>query len=99
MLNGVTVVSSSDAWAVGYVSGTSSQTLVEHWNGATWDIVSSSNPGTSENILEGVAAVSSGDAWAVGYQANGATYRTLVERWDGSAWHVVSKPRCRYNRE
>lgn len=47
-LNGVTVVSPCDAWAVGsYTSSGSSreQNLVEHWNGASWKVVPSPSRG------------------------------------------------------
>jgi len=79
-LQGVAVVSPSDAWAVGYSSrgpgGTllgqatevlGGQTLIEHWNGARWSIVPSPNPGSTANGLKAVAAVSTNDVWAVGY--------------------------------
>src|SRR5439155_1317348 len=70
-LNGVRVVSASDAWAVGAYgdgNGTHRQTLVLHWNGATWTQVASPDPGGSgnDNYLFAVAATSHSDALAVG---------------------------------
>src|SRR5690242_523500 len=50
-LNAIAVVSSGDVWAVGSSGG---QTLIEHWNGTSWSMVSSPNVGP----LNGVAAVS-----------------------------------------
>src|SRR5436309_1613241 len=45
-LNGVAVQSPCNAWAVGsFDNGTGSQTLTEHWNGATWKVVPSPDPG------------------------------------------------------
>lgn len=35
-LNAVSAVSSSDAWAVGYISGSPAKGLILHWNGTTW---------------------------------------------------------------
>ncbi len=93
-LDGVAVVSANDVWAVGYYfnDGISAyQTLVEHWNGTSWSVVSSPNAGDSYNYLYGVSAGSVNDAWAVGFYYNGAgAYRTLIEHWDGTSWSVVS---------
>ena len=67
------------------------QTLTEHWDGSTWNVVSSPNVGTNDNILYGVATVSTDDVWAVGTStSNGAS--TLTEHWDGSQRIVVSSP-------
>src|ERR1043166_4326896 len=47
-LNGTTCVSASDCWAVGYyVVGTTQQTLIEHWDGTEWTIVTSPNDPTA----------------------------------------------------
>jgi hypothetical protein len=68
------------------------QTLVEHWNGTQWSVVSSPNPGTNYDSLEGVAAISASDVWAVGAYLYGADTQTLVEQWDGTQWSVVPSP-------
>src|SRR5438045_2295034 len=49
-LSSVTVVSLTDAWAVGYAYDASAQqlTVVQHWDGANWSSVASPNPGTAE---------------------------------------------------
>src|SRR2546425_993468 len=39
-------------------SGAPGQTLIEHWNGTRWQVVSSPNVGSVVNQLLGVAAVS-----------------------------------------
>ena len=101
-LNSVTIVSADDAWAVGlatstyYISDgdpiTSSQTLIEHWDGTAWSIVPGPNPGTADNYygtitneLYGVAAVSASDVWAVGMYGKSdglnVTNQTLLERY------------------
>ena len=98
-LNGVAAISAGDVWAVGHSgdpSTTPYQTLTEHWNGATWDIVSSPSPGTYVgNDLAAVAAISTTDVWAVGGYQSGPTGQlggSLTMHWDGSSWTVVSNP-------
>ncbi|HEY3662515.1 MAG TPA: choice-of-anchor Q domain-containing protein [Chthoniobacterales bacterium] len=88
-LHAVTCVSSSDCWATGhyYTFNNVYQTLIEHWNGSTWSIVSSPNTSATEtNLLYGVTCASTSDCWTVG---NGPT-QTLIEHWNGSAWSIVS---------
>ncbi|MGZ3611346.1 MAG: hypothetical protein ACXVBU_14930 [Ktedonobacteraceae bacterium] len=96
-LSSVAAVSANDGWAVGYSTNNAGpyQTLIQHWNGTTWNIVSSPNPGTAFNNLYGVAAISARNVWAVGaYHSgeNGGVPRTLIEHWNGSRWSVVSSP-------
>jgi len=87
-LNGVATISASDVWTVGQSNGINSngiyQTLVEHWDGTSWSIVTSPNPGTSSNNLNAVAAVSTNDIWAVG-----ASGQPLIEHWNGTKWSIV----------
>src|SRR5205807_6455954 len=71
-LYGVTCVSASDCWAVGFsqsLVGTSNinQTLIERWDGTAWAIVSSPNTAALSNYLDGVTCVSASDCWTVGY--------------------------------
>jgi hypothetical protein len=92
-LNGVSVLSRSDAWAVGVAGqGSSSiQALIMHWNGRTWTPVASPSPDGSR--LVGVAALSPGDAWAVGEHISRAgVHTTLVLHWNGKAWALVGSP-------
>src|SRR6266581_6951251 len=83
----VAIVSANDIWAVGESQNATSgiaQTLIEQWNGSSWSVVSSPNPGSGSSpgdSLRGAAAdPSSGQAWAVGQftAASGAT-QTLTE--------------------
>jgi hypothetical protein len=99
ILNGVTAVSTSDVWAVGYYENRNGfQTLVEHWNGSSWRVVPSPNVGGIpfiENHLQGVATVSTSDVWTVGYEGNlsdQTTVKTLIEHWNGTSWSIVSSP-------
>ena len=98
-LNGVAVISAGDAWAVGH-SGDPSvipyQTLTEHWNGASWSIISSPSPGTyNGNDLTAVTALSANDVWAVGWYQSGQTGQdggALTMHWNGTNWTVVPNP-------
>ncbi len=94
ILYGVTCVSASNCWAVGYsLSGNNSQTLVERWNGTSWAIVNSANTlPTQNNILYGVTCTSASDCWAVGYYSTGSVYQTLIERWNGTSWTLGPSP-------
>lgn len=93
-LTDVTAVSSNDVWAVGDyfspVTPYANQTLVEHWNGNTWSIITSANPSNDSKFLS-IVARSADDVWAVGkyedYTIN--VYRALIEHWDGTTWSVV----------
>lgn len=87
----VSALSSNDVWAVGSYT-LSGRTLVEHWNGTAWSVVSSPSPGTSGSVLSGVSALASNDVWAVGTAQYGTIYQTLVEHWNGSRWSVVPSP-------
>src|SRR5207302_5459658 len=81
-LYGVTTVSATDAWAVGFYVNTTgvTQTLIEHWNGSTWQVVKSPSPATMNNELFNVAAVSASDVWAVGYSTNNPSGQTPIDQ-------------------
>jgi len=87
LLFAVAIVSATDIWAVGESQNATSgiaQTLIEQWNGSSWSVVSSPNPGsgsTPGDSLRGAAAdPSSGQAWAVGqFTAASGAEQTLTE--------------------
>jgi hypothetical protein len=86
---GVAVLSPCNAWAVGdYDPG---QTLVVHWDGASWTQVPSPDPATPSRLF-GVHALSASNVWAVGEYFDGSIYKTLIVHWDGSAWAQVPSP-------
>ena len=92
-LNGVAAISDRNVWAVGYYTNPGSLTLIEHWNGTAWQIVSSPNaPGIS--LLNSVSAISVSDIWAVGGSepSNGGMSPTLTEHWDGQHWTIIPSP-------
>jgi hypothetical protein len=91
-LYGVTAISARDAWAVGEdFVGVSTKTLIEHWNGKSWKVVTSPNKDTGDE-LKAVYAVSAANVWATGDYYNGTAGRTLIEHWDGKSWKVVPSP-------
>jgi hypothetical protein len=93
-LDAVACTSASDCWAVGnYFNGQFGEggvpTLIEHWDGISWNIVAS--PSTSDrpyDFLNGVSCLSTSDCWAAGDGGG----QTLIEHWDGISWAVVSSP-------
>lgn len=100
VLNAVTATSTNDVWAVGYTGINGFQgaaSLVEHWNGRSWSIVTSPNgvlPSFSfYNILTGVSGTSANDVWAVGW--NGiidSLHRPTIQHWDGTKWSLTPVP-------
>jgi len=98
-LEGVTALSASDAWAVGFFTPSptsgAQKPLVLHWDGTRWTQVPSPAPGdTLVTELTGVDAISATDAWAVGDVFNGTsqTQRTLIFHWNGTIWTRVASP-------
>jgi hypothetical protein len=96
-LDAVSAVSSSSAWAVGgyTVGGNIEQTLIEHWNGRSWQKAASPNPGGSAHYasLGGVAAISSSNVWAAGFFYSGTeASATLAAHWNGRSWKQVPSP-------
>lgn len=80
-LEGVTAISTGDAWAVGfYNTTTSGQTLVEHWNGNRWQQVIIPNLGQPRrgNEFRGISASSATSLWAVGSFFDGTTDQALA---------------------
>ena len=95
LLYGVTAISANNVWAGGYTYDNSngfSQTLIEHWNGTSWSVVPSPNPGVSTNRVYGITAISANNVWAVGFKADTSGSQTLTEQWNGTSWSVVPSP-------
>jgi hypothetical protein len=94
-LESVTCVSGSDCWAVGgYLNSSGvTQTLIEQWNGLSWNIVTSPNNGTLGNELYSINCASASECWAAGYYTNGSgVLQTLIEQWNGTSWGIVTSP-------
>jgi hypothetical protein len=102
-LAGVSAVSATNAWAVGYRCSNADcalpnlrfSTLIEHWNGRKWSTVASPSPGPSTQ-LTGVSAVSATDAWAVGNTNSGPVNTVpgpaLILHWNGRKWASTPVP-------
>jgi hypothetical protein len=94
-LKSVVAISHSNVWAVGYSSSPTAGTplsLIEHWNGTKWQVVTDAKPG-GQHQLWGVDAVSASDVWGVGYSGGGGgPSTTLIEHWNGSAWARMTGP-------
>ena len=100
VLEGVTTVSSNDAWAVGSRErggGSRDRSLIEHWDGNTWSLVVIPDPPDSD-LLSSVAAISANDVWAVGSRvsSNGVRLQPLAMHWDGTRWSLVNVPAVRH---
>lgn len=92
-LNSVSCPTSTFCDAVGYVIDKAgvANTLVETFDGSSWDVVKSAGSGKFGNELNGISCVSSISCEAVGSStdAQGGT-APLAEQWNGQVWSVVS---------
>jgi hypothetical protein len=90
-LNGVSVRTATDAWAVGF-GGLG--TLAEHWNGSAWTIVPTPHVGDPQNIndFKGVDAFAPDAVVAVGHTGYQQSSAPLVEVWNGTTWSVIATP-------
>jgi hypothetical protein len=82
LLDGVSALSASNIWAVGFdtTSSNQQQTLIEHWNGTKWSVVTSPNIGSGGDGFNTVVAVSADDIWAIGNFINAKNLsRILIE--------------------
>lgn len=81
-LRGIAAVSANNIWAVGFNAASLGgwDTLAEHWDGTSWKIISSANPGNFMNGLFGVSALSDGTVVAAGFQEDqGFNAMPLIE--------------------
>jgi hypothetical protein len=94
-LTRVSVISASDAWAVGTsIAGPALQGVILHWNGTTWK--RAATPAHQpDGYLLGVTASSASNIWAVG-QTNSrncsSRCNTIIEHWNGCMWTMVPSP-------
>src|SRR6266545_2320957 len=99
-LHGVKTLGAGNAWAVGQAQLPAGrptlQTLIEHWDGASWSIVPSPNPDQGQNLLSAVDGVAADDVWAVGgmgFDGYGSQpISGLILHWNGQAWQHVAAP-------
>ena len=106
ILQGVSCVSLSDCWAVGYTTDSNGgplNVLAERWNGSGWSIIPTAPSGQTFDQLTSVSCLGSSDCWAVGTagpaQQNpnflpifpgAAGDQGLIEHWDGNTWSTVT---------
>ncbi len=89
VLSSVSCSSISSCVAVGwhFTAGFATRTLVEKWDGVSWNIAVSPNPSTTSNRLIDVSCVASGQCVAVGeYTDATPNSLALVEIWNGTVW-------------
>jgi hypothetical protein len=93
-LTAVTIVSEKNVWAVGhYPQNGLSKTLILHWDGNQWEVISSPNIEGTDNYLYGVVSISDDDIWALGHAGPTADQIiTMALHWDGISWKLVDVP-------
>jgi hypothetical protein len=82
-------------WAVGYyvLGNGPAHTLVERFNGSSWQVVLSPNVGASNNFLTGVTVLSPTDVLASGaYIDSAGDERSMVLAWNGTGWKLTQFP-------
>ena len=85
-------------WAVGvyYDESFTAHTLTERWDGDSWTVISSPNPGSTGSQLNAVVVADAGsEAWAVGYFTDeNFIAHTLIVHWEywNSRWIVMPSP-------
>src|SRR5262249_41734544 len=95
MFFAASALSPSDVWLVGDQEGSNGhfETLAEHWNGSTWSVLPTPDPGSTHNHPYRVAAGAPGGGWAVGQEVGAkAPGQGLVEPWNGQKGAVVPSP-------
>ena len=90
-LEDVVALSPTDVWAVGWTSNPSSldsHSFSLHWDGTSWTIVDTPQPGGAYgDRLKAVDAVGPDDVWASGVYQDAQTHEHSVAlHWDGTAW-------------
>ncbi len=94
-LNGISMLSNADGWAVGD-AGSTDFTLL-HWNGTSWNASSLAFACSNQN-LAAVSSVYSNEAWAVGnsYKSSGkctgsgGKQRYTILQWNGTSWSELT---------
>ncbi len=89
-LKGVSCTGPSSCMAVGYYYNLGEQTLIESWNGSSWNIVGGPDETGDDNYLEGVSCFGTSFCVAVGYYYNSDSgNEALIETWNGSSWSIT----------
>ncbi len=93
-LEGVVAIGPNDVWAVGSTGdpgSLDSSTVTMHWDGVSWTIVPSPNPGrNSVDRLYAIDGLASNDLWAVGeYWNQNQVPEPLIMHWNGARWALA----------
>jgi hypothetical protein len=93
----VTVISASDAWAVGWTgtgtgTGSGFSALIEHWNGTAWKVVPVPASVGARLQLNAVTGISASNAWAVGTSIAGPALQGVILHWNGTTWKRAATP-------
>jgi len=94
-LTSVTALAADNIWAVGIMRdpdfGILDRTLVEHWDGSVWAVVTTPHLGRNiNNDFWGVVALDANNIWSVGSTGNDPDFQPLIEKWDGTTWSQVA---------
>jgi len=102
VLTGVTCAAANDCWAVGsYRNGPNAEglfnypSLILHWDGTQWSVVSAPATGGNQDFLYQVTCTTSSNCWSVGYTSGPSPlgpFQTLIEQWDGTSWKIITSP-------
>ena len=89
-LTGVSCAAAGACTAVGWYDSSSGAivTLAESWNGTSWRIQPTLDPGSTFSELLAVSCPAAGACTAVGKDTEG----TLAESWNGTSWRVQATP-------
>jgi hypothetical protein len=89
---GVSCASATRCMAVGLVGPASqSMTLAQKWNGASWTMLTSPDPGTAVNILAGVSCTSATFCMAAGTSGDTtSSEQPLTVTWNGTSLKTVA---------
>ena len=88
----ITATGPNDIWVAGMSrsTGTVEQALVARWNGSSWSIMPTANPGgvNRQHELRAISALSANDVWAVGSYSSSeySDRQALIQHWNGASW-------------
>jgi len=79
-LNAVTVISTNDVWAVGGYSNRNGGnfTLIEHWNGTQWSVVSSPSVPAFTELYAVAGVIGTTQVWTVGESTDNTDLDSLT---------------------
>jgi hypothetical protein len=94
-LDGIDCVSASWCMAGGDYENASMDylSLAMLWNGSTWSVVSSPNPGNgTSGFFDSVSCAGTQFCVAAGFYYNGTVFQAELAMWNGSTWSNVTAP-------